>query len=254
MKREKIVLMAGLVILVATAARAEFRVWKDIKGGAIEAEFANETAGAVTLVERSGKTIKINRKSLSAEDNRYLDLNVPPKLTIKIGCHKDDEASGRIERQFVTCSAMVAKSGYSPYAGTLEVELFVFGKDDRNGDIVLVKRTKENFALAQDKSDSREFKTPRIELVYGRGSLDYGAEYDGCLAVVLDQSGNIVNIKANRAFYELNATGIMQLKEGNAFDKTLAVTVKNWDAGELVAAGGGGGRGGGGGGRGGGKR
>ena len=50
-----------------------YRTWSSVKGTTVEARLVRDADGTVTLCKRTGKTIKVKRTYLSAEDRQYLD-------------------------------------------------------------------------------------------------------------------------------------------------------------------------------------
>ena len=228
MKTTAIAIIACLTALQIHAA--EFRVWEDTKNNSLEAAFVKLAPGNVYLKTREGKTLKIKLSNLSEADQNHLAATVPPNLSLNLKTDKSKDSTRFHETYWVTGSADITKSGTSLYTQPLFVDLILIAKDEVNDDYIIVGHTEHAVEFAKGSATEQQTVTgKRIELFSGKGSVEHGAEYDGILAVISDEQGNILAVEANRDFYSQNAEELLALPTRTAFDKNLNITSKDWN-------------------------
>lgn len=229
---------AGIVLLVCmvtASAPAETRIWTDIQGNSLEAEFVLLTGGKALLKKADGKEIQVSLNTLSAEDREYIQRRPPPRLELDVNLDVDRRNSGngyrvQIQTESMSAKVTIKKNSASAYDAPLYSEIFLLGQHHRSDDIIVMERA---------ESEVRFEGSGRSEYVYTSGTVssrqhdgisDAGMDFKGYLAVVRDQDGTVIAMKASKSEYESFAESISAAQSGDALDRNFDV-IENGEAG-----------------------
>jgi len=221
MRRIKIIIMFGWVSMaVLQSTFAEYRIWKDKKGHSIEAEFVCERSGLVMIKKRDGKILKLPKGKLSDADQKYLALEVPPKLELIFSKKQDrrnrDYGYADVDME---CEVTVKKKSKATYDGTLKVILLVVGIEKRQKSYIMLDRVEATFEFKQSKKFL--LKGNRFRMREDHDDNNYGSEYVGFLAVVLDKKNRIIEVKSNRKEFAAGVDLLLKIKKGKYFERNL---------------------------------
>ncbi|WP_168433643.1 SHD1 domain-containing protein [Pontiella sulfatireligans] len=140
----------GLVLLLGAVAPAEFRVWEGSNGSVVEAELVSVKGGRAELRKRDGKSVKVPVSKLSAKDQKYIKLSVPPQFKFALEIQEDSEGSFEafearggsgtksviLERTDAKCHAAIKKTSTDAFGGKIGFWMLLFGNDPRSDTLV----------------------------------------------------------------------------------------------------------------------
>ena len=201
-------LLISVVLVMCLYAQAEYRIWTDKTGYAVEAEFVTETGGQMVFRDRAGQEYKIDPEQLSEEDQHYLQMLLPPTLDINVNKQTDSFSRGTVKQGSVQCVVRIKKTSTRPYTGKLSAHLLVIGRHHRSDHYVILNRASKEFTLTRENKEQVEFKSGRIRIgfdLYGKALT----EYSGYVVVVKDSRGEIVNKKLSRKSFEKMAKSLL---------------------------------------------
>lgn len=209
-------------MMVALPVFGEFRIWEDMRGKSIEAEYVSEQAGKVLLKLRNGKTIRVNPETLSPEDREYANLRVKPKLVIDIDKDEKRVQDRNLIFAFnnqVHLTAEVKKKSSRPYNGKLTATFIFIGDNERSSHETVVKKTETPFTIEKEKTlrCGGIFSTERKAFIKTAHHT-----FQGYLLVITDSFGEIVAAESQPSTYERYAEKLLALDEGTEFDKTFS--------------------------------
>jgi len=205
--KRKIAIIAVLVT-VNLLSWAEFRIWTDKTGYALEAEFVTETGGQMVFRDREGRKYKINPEQLSEEDQRYLQTLLPPVLDINVSKKTSSSTRGSSKQGFIQCVVRIKKTNTRPYTGRLKAYLLVIGRQHKSDRYIVLNRAKKEFTLTRENKGQCEFKSGRIRINFDA----YGkvlTEYSGYVVVVKDSHDNVIALKSSRPSFEKLAASLL---------------------------------------------
>lgn len=195
---------------LALPAAAEYRIWSDKTGYAVEAEFVCETGGQMVFRDREGKEYKINPESLSDEDQLYLQSLLPPVLYINVNKLQETRSRGEAREGTVECVVTIKKTSTRPYTGRLTAQLVVIGQDRRSDTYIILSRAKGDFELNRANQEQYEFKSNRVRVGFDM-HRKVSTEYSGYVLVVKDNHGKVVARDASRSVFEKVAEQLLKM-------------------------------------------
>jgi hypothetical protein len=207
---------AAMLSILTLTATAEFRTWTDADGTKLEAELVEFIAGKVTLKNKEGKTGQVSISYLSADDQKYVLRNTPPKVEIEVNDSTDTENIGGGNRFSLTrttyeFSIELEKGNSIPYKRKMTAEVYFMGRDPMKDSYIVLKKYVVPFSFAED--NNVEVQLGRLALKELSGNLNAGAEYEGYLVVLLDDTGRVFQTEGSRSKFEEHARVIRQKKE-----------------------------------------
>lgn len=225
----------GLILIavgLAFTALAEFRIWTDLNGNFLEAEFVGTSGKNIVLKKRDGKQLSLSPMKLSKEDREYLkgkvpddlidesksalDREKPPRLDVEVTKKTaTDKHYDEIHRQ-VTCIVKIKKLSAKSYSRKLKAELFVFGIDKQHDYYVMLDRKAFDFDFAL--SDQVELSGEVTRIRYYQSS-DYGIEYKGNLVVIRDDEGNVLEVVGSSKKFEKAHEKFVDFKRNDVFSE-----------------------------------
>lgn len=225
------------LMFISGAAWAESRIWTDVAGQSIEAEYVTLVGGRVVLRMHNGNDIRISVESLSEEDREYVELKNPPRIDINVASKtavksvnnsgsKNNKIQTRVDVVFVQVD--LKKAGSEAYDQKLTVEIFLMGREIGSNQHILLDQKKSTFSFTGENQNQYTSIFDPIELRTVSGSSKKGFEYKGYLVVVSNKQKEVIAIKASRLEYEKNMDVISKAPKGTAFDKQFEV-VKETD-------------------------
>lgn len=199
-------------------AHAEMRTWTDARGNTIEAEFVENMHGNVTLVRPDGTEAFIKISNLSADDQKYVLVNSPPKIDIKVNKVTDrknqgfsyespSDSSYDRDYQVQTSSSLykvtLKRSGTIPYNKPITAELYIIGYKKHSQEYVILSKTVKSFTYGEgDISDTFEFQSNPITTKNLQGGRDKGTVYHGNVVALVDNKGHLFDVKGSRSGME----------------------------------------------------
>ncbi|MCK5878725.1 MAG: hypothetical protein KAH24_03030, partial [Holophagae bacterium] len=216
------------------------RTWTLKDGSTVEAEFVNIFAGKVVLKNAKGKTCKMPKERLSAEDIEYAELAKPPVLDINFlknfrqvnfsGGFYDFRTWDRPSEQWGHCGFQIKQTGTGEYNHELHVEMFIVGKQSKRSKYILFDHQKTAFIPARQEQRFYEFHSDRkVVIALDEWMLwdvqhNFGEKYYGYLITVTDARGKVVAMKSSSKWLPGIVGNLRYLSVGNYFDKTGART------------------------------
>ncbi len=232
--------MRQLTILILTAmmafsAYAELRVWTDLNGNQLEAEFIRSSGKNIILKKADGTQLSVPPMKLSEEDRTYLQGKVPDdlidptksaldrpnplRIDVKTSKKTDTVKSDGFVNRDVTVVVKVRKRSLEPYDRTLTAELFVVGVHKGDEYLVLLDRTKQEFDFKM--GDDAEMQSKVTHIRYFDVAKN-GVEYNGNVVVIRDDEGNILEAKGSNRTYERMHEHLIKFKRDDVFtEKTF---------------------------------
>ena len=194
-------LVISIMLAMCLYASAEYRIWSDKTGYAVEAEFVCESGGQMVFRDREGKEYKIDPESLSEEDQHYLQSLMPPTLDINVNKLQETRQRGERREGIVQCIARIKKTSTRPYTGRLTAHMLVIGRDRRTDAYMILSKAKGEFELSRANKEQYVFKSNRVHIGFSMHTKS-SREYAGYLVVVKDSRGEVVAVKTNRKSFE----------------------------------------------------
>ena len=221
--------------LALCPARAEFRVWTDLKGNSLEAEYMRQSDGEVVIRDRNGKVYRFDPVGLSEEDQRYLQLLRPPEMKIEAHCYSEavngsDEgnelSANRAVRKKYSFKGTITLEEDRPYHNELKVEVYTVARNPR-GRHYLKGYSSTLVQFADRESSSLSWAVDPVILesqlltnychcgkcICQRGVWG-GYRYSGYLAVVRDLRGEVLAVSSNHSIFENKWEKIASAKVG----------------------------------------
>lgn len=211
-----------LGLLVCLEAFGGYRIWTDKNGNSIEAEFVCISAGKVVIRDKQGKQYRFDPKKLSAKDQEFLKTSIPPEIEIVFSKKQDrrNKDYSYYADVFMSGEIEVLKKNREPYAREMKVVFMMVGEDQRTRNYIMLDRVEATFDFKTSKSF--ELAGNRFKMQEDRYDNSYGTKYEGYLAVVLDDGGNLICKKSSRNDFEENAEKALELKTGDRFGKSFS--------------------------------
>lgn len=235
--------LATLSILLCSAAQAELRTWTDSRGNKIEAELLENMNGEVTLAREDGREAHISISNLSADDQKYVLVNSPPKIDISVSevtnrknkgfsfeNEEDRHADNDVQIQTSSSSYKVTlkKSGTIPYDSPIQAELYVFGYKKQEDAFVLLSKTVKEFTFGgEDTKDKFVFTSDSVTTQKMQGNRAAGTSYHGNMVVLVDKKGRVFNVKGSRARMQEFTALIRKMQSGQVVSKTELASAQN---------------------------
>lgn len=240
MKRQLLPIATALLV---TAAHAELRTWTDVRGRKIEAEMIENMNGNITLRMESGKEAHVKISGLSADDQKYVLVNTPPKIDIQISeatnrknqgfsFENESDSSADTDVQVQTSSTeykiTLKRSGTIPYDKPIHAEFYLIGFNKEEREYVLLDKTVTLVDFtAEDPKDRYVFNSDNVTVKNLQGGRDKGTELYGHLVVLVDDHNRVFNIKGSRSLIVEHAATIRTRDEGYSVKETEVLSADN---------------------------
>lgn len=233
---------ATLSILLSPAAHAELRTWTDSRGNTIEAELLENMNGAVTLQREDGREAHISISNLSANDQKYVLVNSPPKINISVSEKTDRKNKGftfeaedsdydrdvQVQTTSSSYKVTLKRSGTIPYDRPIQAELYVIGHKKQDDSFIVLSKTVKKFTFNQgDVDDEFSFTSQATTTKNLQGGRLAGTKYHGNLVVLVDDKGRVFNIKGSRSKMQEHAAFVRKLSEGTVVTKAEIASAIN---------------------------
>ena len=226
------------VLVFATSALAEYRIWTNTSGYSLEARYVRMEDGKVVLKKRDGKELKIDPSSLCSEDQEYLkskdssitiedtsastsvlDQEKPPRLDVNVAMKTNTGEHGYdwVERD-VSCVIKIKKVSVQTYSRKLKAELYVIGKAKSHGWYVMLD--KKTFHFDFTSTDSIELPGAVASTRYYQ-TYSGGIEFEGYVAVIKDDQGNQLEIKASSNKFRDSLDRFSKFSRDDVFTKSF---------------------------------
>jgi hypothetical protein len=105
-----------------------------------------------------------------------------------------------------------------PYDSELKAILMMIGEDQRTKELLMLDRSESNFFFKNNKKKF-ELEGGRFQMYDPKYSANYGVEYTGFIALVLDKNDNLVGIKSSRKEFEAEYRKLLKFNTGNRFSR-----------------------------------
>ena len=203
------------------------RKWTLVDGRTVRAELVTCIGGKVTLKNKKGKSLQVPLKRLSRKDQKFVQMEMPPKLDIgfskssKQRIYPDTVSLAAPPRSsYFTFKVTVKKKSTRPYDQPLTAEYFAIGQEFSGATHRLLEYRKEAFVLDKENRNQVTFSGNPVEIV------DYscangqrrGEKFEGYLVVVTDSRGEIIAHKASSELFFQNLENLRKVPVGKYFD------------------------------------
>lgn len=201
-----------ILVTVVCCSHAEMRIWTSKSGKTVEGEYVSMAFDNVNVEDNEGNLIKIPLDQLSEEDQTYLELANPPKLSIEYskdvqpwqsvaddwisnyGGSEQNHPIFVIEGRF---GARIKKLSNKPYNHTLTAEIFVLTKQCYAPDNyhLIVRSKSEPFMLNKENGGYYEYDDPRMYRIiyYNLYSVrPRGERPSDYMVLIWDERGEII--------------------------------------------------------------
>lgn len=224
-----IIMTATLSILFSSAAHAELRTWTDTYGNKIEAELVENYNGTVTLMNAEGKEAQISISELCSDDQKFVLVNTPPKISINVNKVTNRQNKGfsfenpnnsaydrDVQVQTTSRSFRVTlEKGSIPYDKPIQAEIYVVGFKKGADEFVLLSKTVKAVDFNQPDSKNKfSFVSEESQTKDLQGGRNVGVEFHGYLVVLVDEKGRVFEKRASRSKMEQHAALIRRAKVG----------------------------------------
>lgn len=221
-----IVYIAACALGLASTASAELRVWADESGKTIEAEYVRTMTDKVVLRQADGTEIKVSLDTLSEKDRRYVVLQEPPRIDIRVSPNTSRSNTGygtrgpgvQVQEETVVVEVNVRKGSPAPYEAPLKAEVYVMGSPEQADGHVILDRTASRFQFTTENKNEHTFSSGIVSLRQFEAGDQKGVGYSGYLVAITDKTGEVLELKCSKLDYEKNAETIMVGKKGARYD------------------------------------
>lgn len=230
-------------ILVSFSARAQMRTWTDARGNTIEAELVENMHGEITLRRPDGREAFISISNLSADDQKYVLVNSPPKIDIRVNevtsrsnqgfsyedpNNSDNDRDYQVQTSSSHFKVTLKKSGTIPYRKPITAELYVIGYKKQTQEFIILSKTVKQFTFDEgDIEDEFSFESNPVTTKTLQGGRDRGTVYHGNLVALVDDKGHVFDVKGSRSKMEEHAAFIRKQSAGFAITKENLVSAIN---------------------------
>lgn len=226
--KTKVSIIAATTLLTALSTFAESRIWTDTKGNSIEAEYILQTGDKVVLRLVEGNDVQVSLNTLSAEDQDYILRKTPPKLELDVNLDVDRSNSGngrriQVQTESMSAKVIVKKTGTSAYDAPLFAEIFLIGKREYSDDYVVMEHAESEFKFATKGRDEYVYTSGNVSSRKRDGAGNGGMDFKGYLALVRDQEGQVIAMKASKPEFASFAESISTATSGNALSSNFEV-------------------------------
>lgn len=207
-----------LLLISPLTGLSDYRVWTDKKGNCIEAELLDSNPAQVSVRDKDGKVFKFHPSKLSKADQNYLRTAFPPELDISFSKVQDRENSGYSYGNVSMSGSVVIKAKRpTQYSKTMTCILIIIGEYQRTNTPIILDKVEKPF----DFKTSQEFKLQgnTFRMTDDNYANNWGSEYKGFLAVVLDADNKVIELKSSRKEYEAEYAKIIKLNLGTHCNK-----------------------------------
>ena len=209
-------------------ADAETRTWTLANGRTLEAEFISLVGRRIALKNKKGKTVKVQKKNLSAKDLEYIQLENPPQLDISFSKQSTQRSylpdlGNKLPPAsfYYNFSAKIKQASPGDYDQILHAELFTIGAEIGGNQYILLDRTEGDFRLSEENGKFFRLEGDTVEISeYEIKEQFRGQKYASYLVVVTDARGKIIVHKTPKKWLFENLENLKQLATGNYFDKS----------------------------------
>lgn len=210
----------GLISVICGTSFSEFRIWRDLKGNSIEAEFVCENSGKIVIRDRKGKSFKFEAEKLSIADQKYLKTAIPPdvEITFKKNQDRRNHDWGYSAQVHMNGFIEIKKTSRMPYDSELKAILMMIGEDQGSKELVMLDKAESTFYYKNNKKIF-ELEGQQFQMYDSKYNANYGVEYTGFLALVLDKNDNLVGIKSSRKEFEAEYRKLLKFNTGNRFSR-----------------------------------
>ncbi|VGO17346.1 hypothetical protein PDESU_05942 [Pontiella desulfatans] len=224
-----------LTALVPSSALAEMRTWTDSFGRKIQAEMIENMNGNITLLMDGGKEVQVSISSLSADDQKFVLVNSPPKIDIQVAQATDRKNQGfsfadannsandrdvQVQTSSTEYKITLKRSGTIPYHKPIHAEFYLIGFDKEEQAFVLLDKTVTRVDFNQEASKGTfVFNSDNVTVRNLQGGREKGTELYGNLVVLVDDQNRVFNIKGSRSKIEEHTARIRKRKEGDSVKK-----------------------------------
>jgi len=217
------------------------RTWTDVRGNTIEAELVENMHGQVTLLRANGNEAQISISSLSADDQKFVLVNSPPKIDIKVNAitsrqnkgfspdsANDNDRDFQIQTTHSQYKVTLKRSGTIPYKKPIQAELYVIGYKKQAQEYVILSKTVKKFTYGEgDKADEFVFESNPVTTKTLQGQRDGGTVYHGNLVALVDDQGHVFDVKGSRSKMEEHAAFIRKQNAGFSITKEDLISAIN---------------------------
>lgn len=237
--------ITALTLAAATtfAAQAELRTWTDAYGNKIQAELLENLNGNVTLQREDGRETHIKISELSADDQKYVLVNTPPKINISVsevtnrknkGFSYENESDSSADTDFQIQTSKshykvtLKRSGTIPYSDPIQAELYVFGYMKKADAFVLMSKTIKSFTFGEEgNGDQYVFESNPVVTRDLQGTREAGVNYFGNLVVLVDKNGRVFDERGSRSRMQEFTSLIRKMKAGQVVTKAELQSAQN---------------------------
>ena len=210
----------------AAVSAGKMREWTLADGRTVKAELVARIGSKVTLKNRRGKTFKVPLKQLSAEDRKFVQLEMPPRLDINFTKSSKQRIlpftlSQEIPRtSYFTFKTTIKKISTKPYDQGLAAEYFAIGQEFSGATHLLLEHRTESFVLSKKNGNKFELSGKPVEIMdyASKNGQRRGDKYEGYLVVVTDSRGEIIAHKASSEKFFENLENLRRVPVGRYFD------------------------------------
>ncbi|MBC8206280.1 MAG: hypothetical protein H8E68_03920 [Kiritimatiellaeota bacterium] len=234
-KKTASIFLVLTVVFFSGSVFSEMRIWEEISGVQVKAEFERELFDSVQLRRPDGSLYSVPLENLSAQDIKYIRTMIPPKIELSVRTKKrSKERSKNITRadyeQFqddinvATASVEVEKKSRTDYDGNLRLEIYLVGREVFTPDIYrLSGKRASQVKFTEENKGIYTFEASADFRVYMEYNYDLrGANYEGHLVVVVDPKGNKLASDTNISWLkdEANVEALRQFRVDQFFDES----------------------------------
>ena len=211
------------------------RTWTFKTGETLDAVYLKEKDyyDKMALRDANGKewVIKKDQFVLSDEDQRFLDLENAPELTLEF--KKDITRKNftmirfseyRPPEQRATFGVSVSQDGYQEYGYDLTVDVYAIGQEIAGNRYILLDRFSCPFRLTKENGRRFEFENDRMvrmsDMWGDSGTYTRrGEQYYGFLIVVKDVRGKVIAVDASNDWLTEHIDALEERYIGNYIDR-----------------------------------
>jgi hypothetical protein len=203
----------------------EMRVWTSLDGETFEGEFVTVIGRDAVFKTASKKQIKIPFDRFIAEDQRVVELSMPPSMKLDLGKKIRQKrlkyGAGLVGINEYTFTAKIDQTSSGDYTHKLKAEFFVIGSEIGASKYMLLDRGDESFVLSRENNRSFDFSGNAVEMLdFVTFGQRRGDRYEGFLITVTDELGRIIDYRSTPSWLYKNLEQLKALPVGSFMDKT----------------------------------
>ncbi|VGO18835.1 hypothetical protein [Pontiella sulfatireligans] len=227
MKGKHLIRIIFATVFAAGACFSQ-HAWQLNDGETFESEFVKVLGREALFRGADGRNVKVPLDQFSPESRRLIELEKPPELEFSFVNISDkkifpagiNEKTQRPAEMRCLYGVKIKQRSAGKYNYELKLELFVIGQERLGDKYILLDSNEADFLLPEENGRRFEFRSDREVVLQNYTDNDdiRGEKYYGFLAIVTDERGEEVGMRASHDWLYENIGNLRNLSINNYMD------------------------------------